>query len=417
MEESNSVFVIIIACCVIMSAYFSATETAFSSLNRIRLKNMIDKGNEKAQKVLDMYDNYDSLLSTILIGNNIVNIACASLSTIVFSKLLGQEMGAGVSTVVITIVVLIFGEVTPKSIAKESPEQFAMFASPLLGVLMVLLAPFNYLFKLWKKLLSKIIHPGVKQSITEEELLTFVEETKNEGGIDEQESTMIRNVIDFSDLEALDILKPRIDVIGVSTKASKEEIARVFLETKYSRLPIYEESLDHIIGIIYQKDFHNYVAHTDEKLSKIIKPAIFVLGNKKIRDLLKELQAKKSHMAIVIDEHGGTIGIVTMEDILEELVGEIWDEHDEIIYDMEKISDSEYIVLGTANIEKIFQQLGIEEEFDVITVNGWIMENLHHVPTKGDCFKYERLKIEVIEIDGKRVSKVRIKILPHHEEA
>lgn len=373
------------------------------------MKNMADKGNKKARKVLAMAENYDTLLSTILIGNNIVNIASASLATMLFVDLMGEDLGPGMSTLITTIVVLIFGEVSPKSIAKESPEKFAMFSAPFLNVLTIILFPFNFLFKLWKKLLSKIIRPGEKQTITEEELLTFVEETRNEGGIDEQESSMIRSVIDFSDLEAVDILTPRIDVEAIPADASKDEIAKVFLETGYSRLPVYEDTIDNIVGILYQKDFHNYAYHTDMEITKLIKPAVFIPERRKIRDLLKELQSRKLHLAVVIDEFGGTIGIVTMEDILEELVGEIWDEHDEIVDEIKDVSDNEYIVLGGANIEKLFEKLHIEEEVSVTTVNGWIMDKLPYIPVKGDEFEFKNWKIKVLEMDGKRVGKVSIK--------
>lgn len=410
MDGDSQIFFIIIIFCIIMSAYFSATETAFSSLNKIRLKNMADKGNVKAAKVLRMAENYDSLLSTILIGNNIVNIACASLSTVLFVDMLGEDIGAGMSTLVTTVVVLIFGEVSPKSIAKEMPEQFAMFSSGLLGILLVLLAPFNFLFRQWKKLLSKIIRPGEKQGTTEEELLTFVEETKNEGGIDEQESSMIRNVIDFSDIEAGEILTPRIDVVGVPSDASKEDITKVFLESGYSRLPVYEETMDHICGIIYEKDFHNHILHTQASIAEIIKPALFVTESKKIRELLKELQSKKLHIAVVIDEYGGTVGIVTMEDILEELVGEIWDEHDEIINAISQISENEYVVLGSANVEKVFEQIGIEAELDVTTVNGWVMDSCQQVPKQGDTFEFQNANVRVLEMDGRRVARIHIEI-------
>ncbi len=408
---SDTISLIIIFVCIIMSAYFSATETAFSSLNRIRIKNMTEKGNEKAGLVMRLYENYDSLLSTILIGNNIVNILSASLATVLFVRLLGNEAGPSVSTAVTTIVVLIFGEVTPKSIAKESPEKFAMFAAPFLNILIVLLTPFNFLFKQWKKLLSLIIKSSDDSGITEEELLSIVEEAKQEGGIDEQESMLIRSAIEFTEQEAIDILTPRMDITAVSTEATKEEIASVFAETAYSRLPLYKGTIDHVVGIIYQKDFHNYVYHTDKDVSEIIRPALFVPKNKKIGALLKELQHKKLHIAVVLDEFGGTVGIITLEDILEELVGEIWDEHDEVSREIERKSETECIVLGNANIDKVFEVLDIkttEEEIQSVTVNGWVMDQLGRVPEKDDSFEYKNYQVAVLEMDGKRVDKVRI---------
>ncbi len=421
MTSDSSTSVLIIIFCVLFSGYFSATETAFSSLNRIRIKNLAEKGDKKAKLVLDLLENFDSLLSTILIGNNIVNIACASVATLLFVRLLGEEQGPSVATLVITIVVLVFGEVTPKSIAKENPEKFAMFAAPFLNLLMIILTPFNFLFIQWKKLISKIFHTENDYSITEEELLTIVEEAEQEGRIDEQESSLIRSAIEFSEQEAIDILTPRIDIVGVSHDATKEEIAQVFEETNYSRLPVYKESIDHIIGILYQKDFYNL---DDEETSfeHIIRPALFITESKKIGELLQELQHKKSHIAIVLDEYGGTTGIVTLEDILEELVGEIWDEHDEVINEIEKVSETEYIVHGSTNLEDLFEALDMGrkideevEEMEVVTVSGWVMEEvLERIPAKGDVGTWQNLEVTVLEMDENRVEKIKLVI---NEEA
>ncbi|MDU7030599.1 HlyC/CorC family transporter [Robinsoniella peoriensis] len=407
--DSNSVSLIIIVICIIMSAYFSATETAFSSLNRIRIKNMAEKGNKKAALVLKLSQDYDRLLSTILIGNNIVNIASASLATVLFVKLLGEDLGASISTIVTTIVVLIFGEVSPKSIAKESPEKFAMFSATILNCFVWILTPFNFLFRQWKKLLSKMFKNSEDRTITEEELLTIVDEAEQEGGIDEQESTLIRSAIEFTEIEAIDIFTPRVDVVGIPLDAAKEEIAGVFARTGYSRLPVYEEDIDHIEGIVYQKDFHNHIYHTEQELAAIIRPALYTTKNKKIGILLKELQAAKSHIAVVIDEFGGTVGIVTLEDILEELVGEIWDEHDKVVYEMEQTGQDEYVVIGCMNVEKLFEELDMEQEFEVVSVSGWVMEELDRIPKEGDCFSYKNLEITVLQMKERRVEKVRVK--------
>lgn len=409
--ESDSISLIIIIVCIVMSAYFSATETAFSSLNKIRIKNMAEKGNKKAALVMKLSESYDSLLSTILIGNNIVNILSASLATVLFVKILGDEAGTSVSTAVTTVIVLIFGEVSPKSIAKESPEKFAMFSAPMLRVLVFLLTPFNFLFKQWKKFLSLIIKSEEDGGITEEELLSIVEEAEEDGGINEQESMIIQNAIDFTEQEAIDVLTPRIDITGVSTTATKEEIAKIFTETAYSRLPMYEETLDHIIGIIYHKDFYNYVYNTDKDISEIVKPVIFIPKSKKIGVLLKELQQKKSHIAVVLDEYGGTVGIITLEDILEELVGEIWDEHDEVSQDIEVKSEKECLVSGNANLEKVFEVLNLEsdeEHIKALTVNGWLMDILGRVPKENDSITYKDFTITVLEMDENRVEKVQI---------
>lgn len=406
--EEQSISLIIIIGCIIMSAYFSATETAFSSLNRIRIKNMAEKGNKRAGLVLKLSENYDGLLSTILIGNNIVNIASASLATVIFVKLLGDEAGASISTVVTTIVVLIFGEVSPKSIAKESPEQFAMFSAPFLNAFMVLLTPANYLFKQWKKLLSVLIRTSGDSGITEEELLAIVEEAKQDGGIDEQEGSLIKSAIEFTELEAMDIATPRVDVTGIPVDADKEEIAAVFGETGYSRLPVYKDKIDDIIGIIYQKDFYNQVYRGVCGVEAIVRPALYVAKSKKINVLLKELQKNKMHIAVVIDEFGGTMGIVTLEDILEELVGEIWDEHDVVVQEIEKISDQEYLVLGNTSVEKLFEELGGEEEFESFTVSGWVMELTERIPEEGDVLYYENMTITVMKMKDRRVEQVRI---------
>lgn len=415
--ESEGLSLAIIVFCIIMSAYFSATETAFSSLNRIRVKNLAEKGDKKAALVMRLSENYDVLLSTILIGNNIVNIASAALATLIFVRFLGEEAGASISTVVTTVVVLIFGEVSPKSIAKESPERFAMFSAPLLNFFIIVLTPFNFFFKQWKRFLSMIFKTNENNSITEEELLTIVEEAELEGGINKQEGTLIKSAIEFSELEAVDILTPRVDVVAVSSKVTKEEVAEKFRETGFSRLPVYEDTIDNIVGIVYQKDFHNRVYHHEKELSDIIRPAFYTTKNKKIGELLKELQTKKSHIAIVIDEFGGTIGIVTMEDILEELVGEIWDEHDTVVHEIEKISDNEYIVQGKVNIEDMFELLGKEAEFSVQTVSGWIMDILENLPKENQSFEYEDLKVTVLKMDKNRIKKVKIVKFDKENEA
>lgn len=414
--QGDTISLIIIIVCVVMSAYFSATETAFSSINRIRVKNMAEKGNKRAKLVLALSENYDSMLSTILIGNNIVNIASASLATVLFVKLLGAEAGPSVSTAVTTVVVLIFGEISPKSIAKESPEKFAMFSAPILKMLMVILTPFNYLFKQWKKLLSMIFKSDDDRTITEEEILTIVEEAQQEGGIDEQESTLIRSAIEFTEIEAVDVLTPRIDITGVSVDSTKEEIAEVFASTGYSRLPVYEGSVDQIVGIIYHKDFYNQVFSTEKTVKEIIRPALFTVKSKKVGELLKELQQEKSHIAVVIDEFGGTVGIVTLEDILEELVGEIWDEHDEVVQQIEKLTETSYNVLGNTHIEEVFELLDIDKELDVNTVSGWVMNELGHMPEKGETFIYENVNVTVLEMYGRRVQKVKVEVLEKKEE-
>lgn len=407
--DSDSIYLIIILFSMVLSGIFSATETAFSSLNRIRMKNLAEKGNKKAKLVIKLSERYDVLLSTILIGNNIVNILAASMGTLFFTGFLGQEVGATVSTVVLTIVILIFAEVSPKTIAKESPEKFALWIAPFINVLLKVFTPFNYFFTHWKKLLSKIFKSSGDRSITEEELLTIVDEAEEAGGINKDEGTLIRSAIEFTELEAADILTPRTDVTFIPSDLDKEKIAKVFAETGYSRLPVYEGTIDHITGILHHKDFHNYIYSTDVLVSEYIKPALYITKSMKIDVLLRELQRKKIHIAVVLDEFGGTVGIVTMEDILEELVGEIWDEHDEVIHEIERIGEHEFLVSGHANVEKFFELINYKHEVDVFTVSGWIVETLGHLPRKGESFTTDNFEIEIKEIDGKRIQKVLIK--------
>lgn len=412
---SNGVMVLIIIICVMLSGYFSATETAFSAINRVRIRNQAEKGDKRAALVLQLSENYDSLLSTILIGNNIVNIGCSSLATILFVKLLGEEAGAGISTLVITVVVLIFGEISPKSIAKESPEKFAMFSAPMINGLRIVLTPINWVFGQWKKLLSHLFKTSGSQGITSEELFTIVEEAQEEGSIDKDEGSLLRSALSFDELEAGDILTPRIDMEGIPVESTQEEAAEVFASTGYSRLPVYEETLDHIVGILYHKDFYNRVYGTDKSIREAMRPALFITANQKIDELMQELQKKKLHIAIVLDEFGGTVGLITLEDILEELVGEIWDEHDEVVQEIEQLSEREYKINGRASVKKLFDLMDEEDESEAATVGGWVMEQLKKIPAVGDSFDYKGTHVEVTEMEEKRVLSVRV-ILPEEEE-
>lgn len=402
-----TVQIIIMLACVVLSAYFSATETAFSSLNKTRLKTIAEKGNKKAQLALNLSDNYDKLISTILIGNNIVNILLASLGTVVFVNLYG-DIGATISTAVVTVIVLIFGEISPKSIAKDCPERFAMFSSPMIKTLIFLFTPLNFLFSLWKKLISKVFNVQNDTKMSQEELLMLVDEVEQDGSIDSDESDLLRNAIEFSDRKAEDILTHRVDIEAVSVDADKEEIAKVFSQTKFSRLPVYKDNIDNIIGLIHQKDFYIGGGITQKPLEEIITSVLFVQESERLDDLLKMLQKHKTHVAVVLDEYGGTCGLVTMEDILEELVGEIWDEHDEIVEDYKQISDNHYIVDCTVNMEDFSEFFDINIETESISLSGWVMEQLGKIPEKDDSFTFENLTVKVIQIDSHRVVKVDV---------
>lgn len=402
-------YVIIMLFCIVMSAYFSATETAFSSLNKTRLKTMAEKENKRASLALKLSENYDKLISTILIGNNIVNILLASVGTVVFVHIYG-DMGATISTVVITLVVLAFGEITPKSVAKDMPEKYAMFSAPLIRFFIVILTPLNFVFGLWKKLVSKIFRIEEETKMSQEELLMLVEEVQQEGSIAPAEGDLLRNAIEFTDREAEDILTHRVDLEAVDISETKEEIARIFTQSGYSRLLVYEETIDSIIGVIHQKDFYVGTGITERDIKDILSPPLYIHKSEKISELLKLFQKEKSHIAIVIDEYGGTLGIVTMEDILEELVGEIWDEHDEIVEDFRKIEDNLFNVDGNANIDDFCEFFDIKTETDSVSVGGWVMEQLGKIPSLNDEFTYDNLFIKVTETDAHRVVTVKIKV-------
>ena len=413
--------VLAIAVLVIFSAYFSATETAFTSVNRIRIKNLANDGNKRAREVHDLSEKFDALLSTILVGNNIVNIAMSSIATVLFMEMY-PVYGATVATVVITIVVLVFGEISPKSLAKESPERFAMFSAPILRVFMTLLAPVNLIFSGWKKLLAKLFHTVDSRPITEDELLTIVEEAETEGGIDVEQSELIQNAIEFNELEAWDVLTPRVDVKAIEIDETQDEIAEMFLSTGFSRLPVYEDDLDNIVGVLNQKDFHNYIKGMDTPVSAYVKPVVFVAGSMKISQLLKRLQMGKTHIAIIVDEYGGTSGLVTMEDIIEELVGEIYDEHDaEQLQDIVQQQDGSYRVLCGTNLDKMFDYFDVEEDIDATTVNGWVVLQLDKLPNAGDTFTYEadykRFDVKVTKADQRKALEINMVVteLPKDE--
>ena len=413
---STTVMLIVIAVCVLLSMYFSATETAFNALSRVRIKNKAEDGNKKASLVLKLLEKYDEMLSTILIGNNIVNIACTSLATLLFVRLLKDEdLGATVSTVVVTLVLLIFGEISPKSIAKENAEKFAMFAAPFLNILIWVLLPFNWIFKLWQKLLGMIFKSSEESGITEQELLTIVDEAEQGGNIDADESELIRSAIEFNELEVRDIFTPRIDIEAIQKNMTNEEVAHVFSESGYSRLPVYEDSIDNIIGIVYLKDFYNITFRGKKSIEGIIKPVIYVPKSKKISDLRKELQEQQLHIAIVMDEFGCTVGLVTLEDILEELVGEIWDEHDEVVQEIKQTSENTWIVSGKANVEKVFEDLDMDCEYEAMTVSGWVMEVLEKIPAEGDSFERGGLQVRVLKMFRKRIEQVEIVRVPVEE--
>ncbi|MCL2809274.1 MAG: hemolysin family protein [Treponema sp.] len=391
------------------SAFFSACEMAFSSLNRIKLKSLAVKS-KRARLALKMIEAYDKILSTVLIGNNIVNITASALATALFIGLFGAK-GVSIATLIMTILLLIFGDISPKALAKETPELTALRNAPLLRFFVFLLTPINFLTGCWKKLLMKIFPVKVNLSTTEDELLTFVEEVRQEGVINIQEEQMIRQVISFDDLKVSEIFTPRIDVEAIQDNATVEEIDKKFIETGFSRLPVYRDSIDNITGILLLKDFYHEVMKGLKTPSQIITPVVFVTKTIKVEKLLRTLQKKQAHMAVVVDEYGGTLGIVTIEDIVEELVGEIWDEHDEIVEPVKKETDGSFIVLGNVNFFDMLESIGQEaQEIPNTTVANWIMESLGRLPRAFEILTWNNLTIIVLKVIKQRVMEVKVTV-------
>ena len=404
-----------------LSGFFSATETAFSTFNKIRIKNLAQSGNKRAALVLKLDENYDKFLTTVLIGNNIVNIALSSIATLFFVSLLKtQSLGATVSTIAVTVAVLIFGEISPKVIAKKKADKVALAFAYVINGIKIVFTPFNIIFGGWSKLINKIFHSSEDNSaITEDELITIVDEAEEDGTIESEEGNLIRSAIEFNDVSAGDILTPRVDVCAISKDESIENIAKIFIENSYSRLPVYGEDMDDIIGILHEKDFFVAYHNNNKTITKHLKKPVHVSEHIKIADLLQLLKSKKCHMAIVVDEFGGTMGIVTMEDIIEELIGDVFDEHDEITNDYKELPDGSFIVDCSADLDDFFEKFGIEvedEEDLPQTVNGFIMKELEAFPHVGDGFRYKNLQITIQKIGTKRVEEIHVSIINEETE-
>ena len=407
--NTETIYLVIIIGCLIMSAYFSASDTAFLVANKLRLKAMREAGNKRAGNVLKLVEDYDSLVSSILIGNNIVNILGASLTTVLCMKWFGEASGPSISTAVTTIVVLIFGEVTPKMIANEYPEAFAMFSCPVLSLLVKILTPFNFLFGKWKKFISIFFKKNTDVTTTEKELLMFVEETAQVGTITEDESDMIRNVINFSDLCVIDVFTPRVDTVAINIDYPHNMIDKIFKETGYSRIPVYDGNLDNVIGILNYKDYYNNIEDVD--IRTILKPVKTVVGSKLITELMCEMKEERNHLSVVISEFGSMIGIVTLEDIIEELVGDIWDEGDDINPEIIKIDESKYQILGSTSLTKLSTVLNVEfESIYASTVNGLVMSILNRVPVQDEVVSYNNMDIKILSMNNSRINELELTI-------
>lgn len=421
MPEGSVPLLIALIILVLLSGFFSAAETAFSCASRIKLRALAGGGNKRAAKTLDFAENkFDKLLSTILVGNNIVNITTATLATVFFTKILADTNvnPSLIATVVVTLTVLVFGEITPKFLAAAYPEKFAMNFYPLTVFFFWLLYVFNVIFGGWKWLIGKIFRIKDEDKITEEEIMTVVEEAEEDGTIRKDETRLIRSVIEFDDVEVGDVLVPRVNIVAVDIESSMEEVKKVFDKEGYSRLPVYRDSIDTIIGTIHEKDFFSAYLSGEKNVKNIMQPAVFTTEHIKISNLLKQLQKKKVHIAVVLDEYGGTAGIITLEDVLEELVGEIWDEHDEEINYFRKAGKAT-LVDGNAPLSDFFEHFalsGEEEKFDTTTLSGWLIERIGEIPKTGYKFLYLNLEIEIMKATVKRILQVKVTVKEPVEE-
>lgn len=416
MEEiPEQTLLTILILCILGSAFFSAAETAYSTCNKIRLRQMQNRGNVKAGKVLDMANDYDKLISGILVGNNFVNIFGTTLATILFTKWFGASDGPTLSTIVMTVVVLIFGEITPKTIARLNPDGFAFFAYPFLKLVITLLAPITFLFNLWQKFVGSFAKNSDNNAMSSEELITMIEEVEKEGSIKKEESELIQSAIEFSDVDIADIYTPRIDVVAVNLKTPKEEVAKVFVENMYSRIPVYKDSIDYIVGFIHYRDF--FELKEEEAIESIMQKPVYLPLTTRISDALKKFQAKKVHLGVVNDEFGGTAGIITLEDIIEELVGDIWDEHDEEEQEIIPLEENSYKIDGTVNIEEVFELFRMYEDdiYDSNTLSGWIIEINETIPKVGEIIYFKNLEIQILDADEIKIEWAKVSLAKEDE--
>lgn len=404
--DNLSIMIVVLAILLALSAFFSSSETAYSSLNRIRITKLAEEGDAKAKNVLELFHNFDRLLSAILIGNNIVNIASSSIATVLFVRYFGN-IGVTLSTVVMTILVLTFGEIFPKTLAKESPETFALAVARPLKILVTIFYPLTLFFSILKVGLMKLLpNKEATPSITEDELLILVEEAAQEGSIDEDDELLIKSVVAFNDLEVQKIFVPRTDIIN--SKKSTEEIAEIFESSGLSRLPYCQDSIDDVTGVVNQKDFYYHVLKGEKRLEDIVKPISFIPKSMKISELMKKFQADQIHIAIIIDEYGGTAGLVTLEDIIEELVGEIWDEYDSKKLDYYKLADGSFLVNGRSDFDCLEELFNITNTTNSISVAGYILTSIERIPMEGETIQLDGLKMTISKMRNRRIEEVVI---------
>lgn len=414
--------IIAIAVLILLSGFFSGTETAFSCANKIKLKTLVSQGKKNAKAVYKFADeDYDKLVTAILLGNNIVNLTASALGTILFTQLLvnNVDLAPTVSTIVLTVVVLLFGEITPKYLASVYPEKVCFLFYPIMQLFYWILWPFSKVFDFYKAMLAKIFKLKKDETVTDEELLSLVEEAEESGTLKEDESELVRSALEFDDLKVEDILVPRVNVYAADVDSTMEEICELFKKTGYSRLPVYKDTIDNVVGVIHERDFFVGYLSGAKDIGQLVQEIAFTTEYTRISALLKQLQKQKIHMAAVSDEYGGLVGIVTLEDILEELVGEIWDEHDEEEVLFGEIAENEYWVDGRYGLSDFFELYELEkkdEEFESNTVGGWVTETYGGIPPVGETVRFENLEIKIVKTTKKKVLKVRSKCVEVLEE-
>jgi len=408
--------IVLLGVLILLSAFFSSAETAFSSVNRIRLRNYVSEGRSGSKNALYISENFDDALSTILVGNNIVNIAAASISAKAATDIFGPSTGLVISTFGMTILILIFGEILPKSIAKENAESYSLKISGILLMLIKVLTPVNFLFSKLKASVSRIFSKDgeVTPSVTEEEIKVMVDISEEEGVINKNERELVHRSLEFNEILVGEVLTHRMDMITIEVNQPLEEIKEIFLTERFSRIPVYEENIDNIIGFLSEREFFaELIQHNEVNVRELLRQPMFVVKSMKVATLLPELQRTKSHMAIVVDEFGGTSGLITLEDILEELVGEIWDEHDEKINIMTKIDENTYEFDAQYDLDDFAELFDVPmPETTYHNLGGWIFETLESIPENGDTFDYANLKIIVQEVESHRIRKIKVERMP-----
>ncbi len=411
---------IIIVICIICSAFFSGSEIAYNSVNPLRLQKAADEGSKKAKLALNIYNKYEKFLSTILIGNNLVNIASSSVATVICISLFG-EVGAAYATLVMTVIILICGEITPKMVARSHAFDFATTAAYPVKLLMIITFPIVWLVGLLMKLLSHLWGKDEEdEGFNAEELSNLIEIAETEKVIDEERGDLLQSAIDFSDTSAQEILTHRVDMIAIDIDDPMDEIITTLESSPYSRIPVYEDSIDNIIGIVYLNHFYKkIVEEPDFSLRDILIEVCFIHKSMKLPAVLSELKRRKTHIAVVTDEYGGTMGIVTMEDVLEQLVGDIWDETDEVVEDITEVAENTFEVDGDMSIYDFLDEVGLDSddfEGDYTTVGGWAIESIGTFPSAGDSFEYENLTVTVVETEELRVTKLKAVVTPKQDD-